>query len=331
MKPIPPYWAQHHETVTFHGGTTWDMTITGSSLVSEEDAQRNARERLARFVASGGPDGDTPRGWYYPDRQLPEELLEEIRSEDVGLVAAITRNRYGAAILNTDAVLITDVDLAVPATGQGPDTGRRARRSVEKVNARGHGLLGWLFRRSTAAEKLGSTSPTDPTAGATASSPSDVSFEERLSREVERITGLIGQFAARNPELGVRTYRTRNGFRVLITGAEAPPRSNRAAQIMEDLTSDALYMRLCRVQECYRARLTPKPWRIGMRRIHRANPRRPGSNVRHDWVRDYEVASQGYAVCELVSTSGPWPTLDEQRLIELHDRATHCTSGLPLA
>ena len=122
MKPFPRYWAQHHETVTFRGGTTWDMTTAGSSFTSEEDALREAREPLARFVASGGPDGRTPHDWYYPDRHLPEELLEELHGQDGELIGAITRNRYGAAILNTDALLITDVDIRVPSA-------REARRA----------------------------------------------------------------------------------------------------------------------------------------------------------------------------------------------------------
>ena len=115
--------------------------------------------------------------------------------------------------------------------------------------------------------------------------------------------------AQRNPDLGVRNYRTNQGFRVLITGADAPPRSEHAARIMEDLNSDSLYMRLCRVQECYRARLTPKPWRIGMRRIHGAGPWWAGTDTQETWTREYNTLSQDYAVCELVSTTGPEPSV----------------------
>lgn len=310
MKPIPPYWARYRDTVTFRGGTTWDMTMTGSSFVSEEEARRAARERLARFVDSGGPDGGTPSDWYYPDRRLPEQLLEEIHGEDGELIAAITRNRYGAEILNTDAVLITDVDLPTPSE-------RRGRRA-----ARGGGLLGRLFGRDTApAESV----PTD----SAATDPSGA------GQEAERIVGLIDRFARGNPDLGVRTYRTRNGFRVLITGADAAPRSDRAAGIMQDLTSDELYMRLCRVQECFRARLTPKPWRIGMPvasgTVSGTDHGTSETEIPREWLRGYEAASRDYAVCHLVSTAGPRPSPDEMRVIDRHDRATRPTSGLPLA
>lgn len=339
MKPIPPYWAQHHETVTFPKGTTWDMSITGSSFVSQEDAQRDARERLARFVASGGPDGDTPRDWYYPDRHLPEELLEEVHGESGELIAVVTRNRYGAAILNTDAVLIADVDVRVPSARQARQAERRAGdRTHGAGSRRGGSLLGRLFGRGSTGPRSGPTGSTGPrhgTAAGQATPPgpgarSLSGFEARAQQELDRTIGVIDQFAQRYPHLGVRTYRTRNGFRVLITGADAPPRSEHAARIMQELSSDALYMRLCRVQECYRARLTPKPWRIGVRRVHGSGPLWPGTRI-EDWVHRYDAASQGYAVCELVSSTGPTPSADEQHLIDLHDRATRPTSGLPLA
>lgn len=339
MKPLPRYWARHHETVTFRGGTTWDMTISGASFTSEEDALRDARQRLARFVASGGPDGDTPRDWYYPDRHLPEELLEEIHGEGGELIGAITRNRYGAAILNTDAVLITDVDIRVPsarearraargATGGGRDaTGGGPQDGASRAG----GLLGRLFGRGSTSPQGHPTGSTGPGAEPGAGTPSPSGFEARAQQEIARITGLISDFALLNPGLGVRTYRTRNGFRVLITGTDAPPRSERAAAIMSELTSDDLYMTLCRVQESYRARLTPKPWRIDVRRIHGEGPWWAGTDLQHDWVREYTAASEPYAVCQLVSETGPVPSAEEQRLIELHDRATRPTSGLPLA
>ena len=295
MKPIPPFWAQHRESVTFRDGTTWDMTVTGSSFESEADAQRVARERLAHFAATSGPDLDAPTDWYYPARQLPEELLEEIRGADGTLIAAITRNRYGARILNTDAVLITDIDFP--------------HRAVwEELHAPRGGFFSRLFGRGE--------------------TPSQADIEQRKHEE---ITGLIDDFAQRNPDLGVRTYRTRNGYRVLMTGADAPPRSERAARIMADLSSDELYMALCRVQDCYRARLTPKPWRIGMFPLSDLG-RWPKNTPEHaGWIEEYEAAVPEHAVCELLGTTGPAPSAEEQRITDLHDRAVLRQEPLPLA
>lgn len=295
MKPVPLYWNRHHQTVTFRDGTSWEMTITGSSLISEQDAAVDAQRRLAQFVAAANTRGGAPQDWYYPDRRLPEHLLEEIHNPDGQLIVAVTRNRYGAEVLNTDAVMITDIDLRIPPA---PKPGKG-------------GLLSRLFGRSA------------PDPGA--------DWSTRVQQEESRITGLIHVFSNQHPHLGIHTYRTHGGFRVFVTGADAPPQSQEAARIMRELSSDELYMTLCRVQDSYRARLTPKPWRVNVRRNSYNDPGWGGTDELDAWVRGYDAASAQYAVCRLVGRTGPAPSSEEQRIIELHDRATSASSDRPLA
>lgn len=60
-----------------------------------------------------------------------------------------------------------------------------------------------------------------------------------------------------------RVYRTHSGCRVICTSHAFPrDRMDYAADcLMRFLRSDPQYIKLCDVQKCYRARLTPKPWR----------------------------------------------------------------------
>ena len=132
MQPIPRHWAAVRETHIFPGQGPFALTIYGSSDLSLEDARRDARERMDALVAAGGPEQVHDSGLeYYPSRRLPEELLEEVHTPEGALVAAITRNRYGSAVLNTDAVLISDIDLVEPS-------------SRDRVKA-GGGMLSRLF------------------------------------------------------------------------------------------------------------------------------------------------------------------------------------------
>ena len=48
-------------------------------------------------------------------------------------------------------------------------------------------------------------------------------------------------------------------------------------------------------------------------------------------VRRYRDASAQVAVCRLLEVTGPAPSAEEQRIIDLHDRATRPESRLPLA
>ena len=167
MEPIPRHWAAVHETRTFPGTGTFALTIDGASDVSVEDAQRDARRRLDALIAAGGPaQREGSEHEYYPSRRLPEELLEEIRSEDGTLIAAITRNRYGAAVLNTDVLLISDVDLPPESSGLSKSAGARSAGEGKRP-----GLLSRLFGRGREQRDVDSGSSADgrgaaPSAGA---------------------------------------------------------------------------------------------------------------------------------------------------------------------
>lgn len=309
MEPIPRHWATLHEEVTLPDSRVLDLSIHGSSDESPEDAERDARQRLERLVAAGGPRpvgrGDHE---YYPDRRLPEELLQEVYSPDGVLIAAITRNRYGAAVLNTDAVLISDVDLVEETRGDRPPS------------ARG-GLLSRLFGSGS---EVTPDQERDPDAfGLQGPGP--------RGEHHAGIVTLIEDFTRRHPGLGVRAYRTRNGFRLLITGSDAAPGSDRARELMGEVRSDELYMMLCRVHDTYRARLTPKPWRVNVDPFRDLGSRTAADDIHRQWVERYRGASADVAVCRLLSATGPAPSALEQQIIDLHDRAVRPESGLRLA
>ena len=91
-------------------------------------------------------------------------------------------------------------------------------------------------------------------------------------------------------------------------------------------------MRLCGLHQTSRARLTPKPHRVGMPRIHVGWPYLGGAErTAERWLRDYERACARRAVCKLLSVTGPAPDGDASVLVDLHDRVTRATSGQQLA
>lgn len=349
MEPIPRHWAAVHETHTFPGTGTFALTLNGCSDISVEDARRDARRRLDALVAAGGPEQASGSGHeYYPSRRLPEELLEEIRDEHETLIAAITRNRYGAAVLNTDALLISDVDL--------PPESSRPARSARAGGSRRPGLLSRLVGGGRAKGDAGSGRASGASASGTGIAPggilgtsdgsaadaadpaTDTPSDEfggqgtgERGRAHAQILESIRAFGARHPDLGVRAYRTRNGFRLLISGAAVHPASARARELMEEVHSDRLYVLLCRVHDTYRARLTPKPWRLGVDRFEALGTRTAMDPEHRGWVARYREASQQVAVCRLLEVTGPAPSALEQRIITLHDEVTRPESGLPLA
>jgi hypothetical protein len=205
----------------------------------------------------------------------------------------VTRNRYGAEVLNTDRVLIADVDL--------PELGRRPV----------WGMLRRLFWRG-------------PAEDAPLAEPPSV---------VERLATLE-TWARANPGLGVIVYRTASGLRVFVTGVDDPTSSALGQRILTELGADPIYRELCRVHGTFRARLTPKPWRLPNMMAPRGSwpyPDEAAERRFQAWLATYDTAARRYAVCRRLATYGPGPSTVEAQIIALHDDRTRILSHLPLA
>ncbi len=136
------------------------------------------------------------------------------------------------------------------------------------------------------------------------------------------------------PGWGWRIYRTRAGLRLLATHALFEPDATETDVVFEELGSDPLYRRLCRAQKSFRARLTPKPWRCGLRP---PDVRWPWTDAKAEakfasWEKRYQDASRNNATCALVKALGNaqiHPSIAP--LVTLHDNTTRVGASLPLA
>lgn len=154
-------------------------------------------------------------------------------------------------------------------------------------------------------------------------------FGRRVTPE-EKLLQRLRELCMADPSLGARLYRTHHGWRVMLVGDDIAPDSPRMQELFKALHADALYESLCARQQCWRARLTPKPYRVGITRF----PRPQDSESIHTgqvqaWLQKYEALCQGKAVCRLVDCLGR-PI--QSPMVELHDSLTLATKqDLPLA
>lgn len=260
------YW--HRETVEIRiAGEPAKINVYGRSNVSDEDARADAVDR-ARWVERKIAGEKLAREYSVDIR---EEIVLEIDERNV-----VTRNRYGARVLNTESVTIVDID----------------------------------HHRPTFLEALG--------------------FRKRDNKAA--ILEDLEKLAAR-PEwaqFGFRVYETAQGMRVIVTGTYIDPASPQGAALFEQSHADKTFARLCIQQNCYRARLTPKPHRIKQPRFSYRWPMEGEELERaKEWVREYEEKARAFATCRFVKTLGREQMLSE--IISMHDEETRARSQLPLA
>lgn len=150
----------------------------------------------------------------------------------------------------------------------------------------------------------------------------------------EDLLGQIREIASRHADSGIRIYRTHSGFRLMLTDEPVLADSPRAQALLREFQADPLYVRMCKHQQCFRARLTPKAWRCRV-----SNPPVPypfadahAEATFRAWEKQYSAGVQPFSTCQLLDRIGPdavHPSFAE--LVELHDRLCKVTASDPLA
>lgn len=256
----------------------------GFSDESSEKARECAQER-ARITAERFHSGETLQRYGYPNRPLREPVVQVMASSTQAEPAAvITRNSYGCMVLNAARMFIADID--------------RPRRQAEEPPA---GILHRFFARNPKPTEA------EPDKGLQASSI--------LAKVVEVISGDSDGLAF--------IYETAGGLRIIFGHREMDPCSEEAQRVLDFFGSDPLYLRLCRNQKSFRARLTPKPWRCG----HYAPTERwPFPEKRSEksfeaWESEYLRRIRDYSVVRLLERVGDGKIHAAiQPLLALHDQ-----------
>lgn len=286
---IPKYWSQATAEDTDRDGRRFSISCWRWSDDGREEAHQSAlaaaQQALVRLLR-----GERLERYTYGGLPLREEVLQTLADSQGEPFLAVSRNRYGAIILNTARVAFLDLDFPAMPAG--------------------------LQLKSLLARLLGTSVPSAD-----------------AQREAEVWTRLQ-EFVAVHPGCGFRVYRTCAGMRAIATHDLFDPASPATLDMLRQLNTDPLYVRLCQAQECFRARLTPKPWRCGCGPNPVSWPRDDaGQQARfEEWEAEYSAAQQSYATCRLLGTLGAEHVLPEvDQVIRLHDQITRCEDKLTLA
>lgn len=322
MMIVPDHWAEARRQHRA-GGRQWTVRRFGWSVHDAADAvamaEQRADEALARLVAGETLPRREPKVAYNGAQGVPirEEVLAR-HGDDV-----ITRNAYGARCLNSPHALFADVDFDQPAS-PGAAVALFAALALPAIGA-GFLAASWglaLFLLLAAAFLC-------------------LPLARALRRLLAVLQGgveatarrRVEAFVARHPRWNVRLYRTPAGLRLLATDRPHAPSDPEVSAFFAAVGADPVYVRMCLNQHCFRARLSAKPWRIGIPAHLRP---RPGvwpvaperAAVRAAWIADYEARAAGFAACRYLGAVGSGrvdPGLAD--VVALHDRESRATDA----
>jgi hypothetical protein len=323
---VPDHWAEARRQ---HKTSSRQVTVRryGWSMSSQADAQLMAEARaddaLQRIVAGARLDRREPKVAYNGAAGVPirEEVLDR-HGEQV-----ITRNAYGARCLNSPNALFADVDFN-PGRGAKPALLAFAALAVVSVSV-GMAMRSW---GTTFLLLFVSLISAVPVAGLVARLVVIAGGgSDHLARK------RIASFLSTHPAWNLRLYRTPAGYRMLATHRPFEANDDEVRQFFARVSADPVYVRMCTNQNCFRARLTAKPWRIGISAHMRPRPgvwpvRPEAIAMRSRWIDTYEAKAAGFAACRYIESLGSG-VVDESitAVIELHDRESRALVDAPLA
>ncbi|MCK6230527.1 hypothetical protein [Stenotrophomonas indicatrix] len=326
MMIVPAYWAEARLQDRYKGRPLVVRRFGWSDDdqdAAQAHADARAREALDAIL-SGQAVPRRERRTNYGVEGIPirEQIVQ--RSDDV----IVTRNSYGALCLNTPDVLFADIDHVSTPSGC----------ALPLLGALGLLAAGALIGGALGNFNVGLA------AGGIAMVVVNQILSGRRNRRLARSGGVEGialqrvqAFVEHHPDWHLRAYRTPAGLRILAMHATFEPQDAQVHAFFKALGTDTLYARMCTLQHCFRARLTPKPWRLGI--IAHIRPpvaawsaEQASNPDRLAWVAEYERESAGFAACAYVRSFGDERRVHAkaERVRDLHDRMSRALENLPL-
>lgn len=326
---IPDYWAEARvQRPRKKGDSQVTVRRFGWSLTSQAEAEQMAQARADAALKAilGGKKllrRSEPKVPYNGAEGVP--IREEVLTRDGETV--ITRNSYGAHCLNTPNVLFADIDY---------ETEPRVRYIVGHfllLMLLGAALAGW--NRSFALVLL----------AAFGTLVFGYPFAVLTQRVLLSVRGgpiklarkRLDAFFAKHRDWHARLYQTPNGLRVLVLHRTFKPDEPAVKEFFSALGVDPLYAKMCFNQQCFRARVSPKPWRMGLAAHLRPRPgvwpvKPEHRALRNGWIEEYEAKAKAFASCQYLESLGP-KKVDPKAasVLGLHDALSQALLRKPIA
>ena len=394
---IPKYWAQHKqrfESLETSSNPSKQATIKryGWSDISQSEALSHAKWRVSeahkRWLAGEDILRRERREEYNEGNSIPirEEIISEhdfpenkLSNNSAAVTKLIvTRNSYGAQVANVDNIAIIDVDnddllhqkypYDYNHHGFMPAFLINQSNPTTKIKVWAFVIVFILIASVIAWLGLSWLWLLAVMIGATVYLWQQASVKDKARAQkyaddaaslLPYMTDLIKNRVANYPRESFRLYQTPAGFRIIATHDVVSPSDRLVAEWFAYFHADTNYVRLCQVQQCFRARLTAKPWRLSEVENNKLAKDIPAKDfwfgsdntdvdnsieqrqdelkARKQWIVDYDRFTQGYRACHYVESfagreaSHQLQSVAIKALVDWHDRACRVDKALPMA
>ena len=406
---IPKYWAhykQRFDAKTEFDNTKKQATIKryGWSEVSQAEALIHAKARVIEAHKQWLAGEDILRreraeqynqgnGIHIREQIISEQSLSSSVRSKATTHLIVTRNSYGAQVANVDNIAIVDVDNDDLLQQIYPNDYHKQgligtlitdknKPSSMKLQVWGFVILFIIMASIIAWQSLSwlwligvmllGTAFLWWQADKNEQSQLQINkqkYEAHLAELKPFMTALLQKRVASHPNEQFRLYETPAGFRLIAVHNLVLPSDDVVAEWFTYFYADDNYVRLCQVQQCFRARLTAKPWRMTEVNDNKLAKKIPANNFwftdsslddarldamdeeqyddfeqqhneikrRQQWIESYDEFAKNYKACRYVKSFGN-PQMSNSlapkaidEFVHWHDKACQVAKDLLMA
>lgn len=308
------YWHCENVKVSLKGKTFYKKFYFGSNISLEhakENCAKNIKEKTLTFENLFISKNRESNFKEY-DSDVIEEVLLNVSNDSLN--AFVTRNNYGCEVLCVDKMMILDID---NNTNFSYHSNLPKYTFLEKILSKCHVYTKKYLEKKSQIQQI----------------TQEIEFlakKYNLTTEFEKHSVYqVSKILKNYPNINLRFYRTTNGWRLIETSAFHEPKSADVWNLMTKLCVDKTYMLFCLRQNCFRARLTPKPWRIGMQRLDIRYPPDTKDNEQKylQWIGEYNKIKNNFSTIKFKFEMGSCVhNSNVDKIITFHDSYHNSTS-----
>lgn len=307
---IPKFWSKKKLIITVNK-KNYTVTRYGWSEFDQAEADHMANERAEsalKELVSGKPTNKKENLFYHGIIRYAKEEVHSVIGENV-----ITRNGYGALCLNTPNIFIADIDIKEEDTLFSKLVFAFLifcfSSSFFDLNVMTFtiiSILSWLC-------------------GLFISNTFYMFFlkEHHRQNQLKDLIKKIHHIIENDKNKNFHLYETPMGYRAIILNEKHDPKSSVTQELFKQLKTDKIYAMMCINQDCFRARISPKPWRVGIKaRIPKLSIPRSLLTIpaREQWVKNYDKESENYCSAKFLSNFGSHIVCAEAKIVKkAHD------------
>lgn len=287
------YWVKKSVLIEINGKKINKNFFEGSN-VSKIEAENNLNNKLNQLIEDFKKsilkkprERDKIKIAEYQNVNIVEDLILELIENK----AYVTRNYYGAEVINVENIMFLDIDFSSSILSY--------KSPYEKISLLEKIKFALGIDKKRIQEKKDKNNEIKKEL-----EKINLEFNLKKNRANINIFYHLKYILKNYKDLLFIIYKTSAGLRLVEVTKKWDAKDKNTIELMNQFGCDKSYVALCMKQNCFRARITPKPYRLNIEKLNIIYPYEENEKEKiNNWLYQYVKLSENKSIINYITNS----------------------------